>query len=76
MEIDMSISTRPAFGLGSLVAIGARPVMTTAADATAFEKVELAQLTPQLHAQVEARMKSGQTVRVITFNVTTLVVKT
>jgi hypothetical protein len=32
-------------------------------DATAFEKAELAQLTPQLRSQVEARMTGGQTVR-------------
>jgi hypothetical protein len=32
-------------------------------DATAFEKDELAQLTPQLRGQVEARMTGGQTVR-------------
>jgi hypothetical protein len=32
-------------------------------DATAFEKAELAQLTPQLRSQVEARMVGGQTVR-------------
>jgi hypothetical protein len=30
---------------------------------TAFEKAELAQLSPQLRTQVEARITSGQTVR-------------
>ena len=33
-----------------------------AAVATPMEKAELAQLSPQLRSQVEARMKSGQTV--------------
>lgn len=33
-----------------------------AADATAMDKAELAQLSPQLRSQVEARMVSGQTV--------------
>ena len=32
-------------------------------DATALEKVELAQLTPQLRSQIEARITGGQTVR-------------
>ena|SRR5271166_796285 len=32
-------------------------------EATALEKTELAQLTPQLRSQVEARMTGGQTVR-------------
>jgi hypothetical protein len=32
-------------------------------DATAFEKAELAQLSPQLRSQVEARMTGGQTIR-------------
>jgi hypothetical protein len=32
-------------------------------DATALEKAELAQLTPQLRSQIEARITGGQTVR-------------
>jgi hypothetical protein len=36
---------------------------TLAYYATAFEKAKLAQLTPQLRSQVEARMTGGQTVR-------------
>jgi hypothetical protein len=39
------------------------PAIAMGADISAFEKAELAQLAPQLRAQVEARMKSGQTVR-------------
>ena len=36
-----------------------------AADATSMEKAELAQLTPALKSQVEARLVSGQTVSAV-----------
>ncbi len=39
------------------------PSVVSAAQPTAFEKAELAQLTPELRAQVKARLASGQTVR-------------
>jgi hypothetical protein len=61
MEADMSRSTGRAFVLALLGA--ALPMLAFAYEATAFEKAELAQLTPQLRAQVEARMTNGQTVR-------------
>jgi len=44
---------------GSFGAAGA----AYAAETTPMEKVELAQLSPQLRSQVEARLVSGQTVR-------------
>jgi len=44
---------------GTLLASGG----AFAYDATPFEKAELAQLTPQLRYQVEARMTTGRTVR-------------
>ena len=43
---------------GSFGALG----VAHAADATSLEKAELAQLSPQLRSQVEARLVSGQTV--------------
>lgn len=39
------------------------PAALSAAELTAFDKSELAQLTPELRAQVEARLTSGETVR-------------
>ena len=39
------------------------PGVAFAVEATAFEKAELAQLTPKLRSEVEARLTGGQTVR-------------
>jgi hypothetical protein len=63
MELDMNTHTCLTVGFVLLASAAALPAVASPADATAFEKAELAQLTPQLRAQVEARMKNGQTVR-------------
>ena len=47
----------------STIAIAALPALAVAADMDAFEKAELAQLSPKLRADVEARMTGGQTTR-------------
>ena len=49
--------------MGVLAVILLASGATLADDATPFEKAELAQLTPQLRSQVEARMTGGQTAR-------------
>ncbi|HKD74115.1 MAG TPA: hypothetical protein VKB76_01415 [Ktedonobacterales bacterium] len=59
----MNTTTRRLFGIASLAAAATLPAVAIAAGGTAFEKAELAQLTPQLRAQVRARLTKGETVR-------------
>jgi hypothetical protein len=62
MEMKM-IATRRTFALTSMVVVAASTVPALAASYTKLEEAELAQLTPDLRAQVEARVTNGQTVR-------------
>jgi len=57
------IATRRTLALASAVVIAASTSPALAASYTKLEEAELAQLTPDLRAQVEARITNGQTVR-------------
>ena len=59
----MIAQTRRTLAACSLAAAATLPIASFAADMNAFEKAELAQLSPKLRAEVEARMTGGQTVR-------------
>lgn len=58
----MNTATRRCISI-ALLAAGILPAIALPAGSTAFERAELGQLTPQLRAQVKARLTQGQTVR-------------
>ena len=64
----MLTTTGPSKFAAAMAVVLLRSGSAFAYDATTFEKAELAQLTPQLRSQIEARMTGGQTVRGITGN--------
>jgi hypothetical protein len=57
------IATRRTLALAALALVAASTLPASAASYTKHEEAELAQLTPDLRAQVEARLTNGQTVR-------------
>ena len=61
-EIKM-IGSRRTLALASAAVVAASVLPALAASYTKHEEAELAQLTPDLRAQVEARITNGQTIR-------------
>src|SRR6516164_3909142 len=59
----MNTTTRRAFGLASFVAVAALPMLALAADIAMIDQAELAQLSPQVQAQVKAQATGGNTTR-------------
>jgi len=57
------ICNRRTLALASAAVLAAATLPALAASYTKLEEAELAQLTPQLRSQVEARITNGQTVR-------------
>jgi hypothetical protein len=58
----MNTTTRRALGLASFVAVAALPALAIAADIGRIDDAELAQLSPEVAAQVKARAVAGNTI--------------
>ena len=57
------VCTRRLLAIASTAVVAASTLPAFASSYTKFEEAELAQLSPALRAQVEARISNGQTVR-------------